>query len=242
MALGEKLREAREAKAWSLEEASEATKIRIKYLSALEEENFALLPGRVYGKAFLRTYARFLGLDELQLAEEFDQLCPPPDESPQQPPPQLLAQSDASGRKGWKALVVILSAVLLLFAINKAYQHWKGNPPPSPTAEEVQRPPVPEKPPANPSAVISKPQTITLKLKVTNSRCWMRVITDGAVAFEGELQAGQEKSFQAKRDVQLLLGNAGAVAVTLNGKDLGYLGRSGEVVTRQFTLNEGGSG
>ncbi|RDV84755.1 helix-turn-helix domain-containing protein [Ammonifex thiophilus] len=246
MSLGERLREAREAKGLSVEEVAEATKIRSKYLRALEEEDFELLPGRVYAKAFLRTYARFLGLDEIQLAQEFDSLWPPPADFGHQPPARLLEEEEPSGLRGLRTILVLLLAIALLFGINQAYQRLKGGTPEKPPqVEEVQKPPAktPETTlPAGESQPSVTPKSITLKLSVTNDRCWMRVVTDGVVAFEGELQAGQEKSFQANHTIQLRLGNAGAVAVSLNGKDLGYLGRPGEVVTRQFSVHEGGSG
>ncbi|ACX53022.1 transcriptional regulator, putative [Ammonifex degensii KC4] len=246
MSLGEKLREAREAKGLSLEEVTKATKIRSKYLRALEEENFDLLPGRVYAKAFLRTYARFLGLDEIQLAQEFDSICPPPAESGHQPPARLLEEEEPVSLKGLRTILVVLLAIVLLFGINQAYQRLKGSAPERPPqVEEVQKPlakTTETPPPTTESQPSATSKSITLKLSVTNDRCWMRVVTDGMVAFEGELQAGQEKSFRANHTIQLRLGNAGAVAVSLNGKDLGYLGKPGEVVTRQFSVQEGGSG
>ncbi|HBY96950.1 MAG TPA: hypothetical protein DEP84_23885 [Chloroflexi bacterium] len=63
VAIGEQLREAREARELTLQDIERATRIRAKYLRALEEENFEVLPGTVYVRGFLKTYARELGLD-----------------------------------------------------------------------------------------------------------------------------------------------------------------------------------
>lgn len=60
----QQLRKAREAKGMELKEVEEITKIRSKYLQAMEEENYCVLPGGVYTIGFLRSYARFLDLDE----------------------------------------------------------------------------------------------------------------------------------------------------------------------------------
>ncbi|HPQ03504.1 MAG TPA: helix-turn-helix domain-containing protein, partial [Bacillota bacterium] len=61
--IGVLLREAREASGMSLEEVSEATKIRSKYLEAIEQGDFAVIPGEVYLKGFMRNYADCVGLD-----------------------------------------------------------------------------------------------------------------------------------------------------------------------------------
>jgi cytoskeleton protein RodZ len=61
--VGEALRQAREARGISLAEAEEATKVRQKFLEALEQDDFGRLPGEVYRRGFLKSYAIFLGLD-----------------------------------------------------------------------------------------------------------------------------------------------------------------------------------
>lgn len=69
--IGETLREARLRRGIEIAEVSNHTKIRVKYLRALEDEDFSLLPGPAYARTFLRTYAEFLGLDPHVLAEEY---------------------------------------------------------------------------------------------------------------------------------------------------------------------------
>jgi len=61
--VGEALRQAREARGISLAEAEEATKVRQKFLEALEQDDFQRLPGEVYRRGFLKSYAIYLGLD-----------------------------------------------------------------------------------------------------------------------------------------------------------------------------------
>jgi cytoskeleton protein RodZ len=61
---GEKLRRERESRRITLDQIAEATKISSRNLRALEEENFAILPGGIFNKGFVRSYARFLGINE----------------------------------------------------------------------------------------------------------------------------------------------------------------------------------
>jgi cytoskeletal protein RodZ len=68
--VGKKLHEARARRKLSLQQAEEATKIRVRYLRAIEDEDWDELPGDTYARAFIRTYGALLGLDGDRLAEE----------------------------------------------------------------------------------------------------------------------------------------------------------------------------
>jgi cytoskeleton protein RodZ len=69
--IGDRLREARMRQKIDIADVEAATKIRAKYLRALENEEFGLLPGPTFAKTFLRTYADYLGLDAQLLVEEY---------------------------------------------------------------------------------------------------------------------------------------------------------------------------
>lgn len=69
--LGSGLAEARHAQGLELRDAERETRIRARYLAALEDEEFDLLPGDAWGLVFLRTYASYLGLDPTGYAEEY---------------------------------------------------------------------------------------------------------------------------------------------------------------------------
>jgi cytoskeletal protein RodZ len=68
--VGKRLRKARTRRKLTLQEAEEATKIRARYLQALENEDWDQLPGDIYARAFIRTYSALLGLDGNRLADE----------------------------------------------------------------------------------------------------------------------------------------------------------------------------
>jgi len=70
MGIGEKLKEIRESKGFSLDEIQEETKIQKRYLRAIEDGNFHILPGSFYARAFIKEYAQALGLDYEELLEE----------------------------------------------------------------------------------------------------------------------------------------------------------------------------
>ncbi|HEY8464330.1 MAG TPA: RodZ domain-containing protein [Bacillota bacterium] len=81
--IGEKLRKAREMKNISLKEIQEITKIRLRYLEAIESGNLEIIPGEVYRKGFLTNYANAVGLDSEEIISEYNKLLkaretPPP--------------------------------------------------------------------------------------------------------------------------------------------------------------------
>jgi transcriptional regulator with XRE-family HTH domain len=240
--LGQVLKEAREARGHSLDHAEEETKIRKKYLAALEEEQYHVLPGRVYTKAFLRTYARFLGLDADSVLAEFRARNPL---ETREAAAEDRAAVPAEGRKKSVFRRFLLSAgvIVLLVVFNSLYGAIRGGwsvseAPPSGPGVGVQNPPavepepVPEEKPEPPAVI----EGLDLVLQVVDGSCWMRVSVDGQQAFEGMVPAGQTMSFKAEEIIGLRLGNAGAVLVQLNGEDLGRLGQRGEVVSREFPV------
>ncbi len=82
--LGERFRAAREARGVSLSDVADQIRIRSVYLSAIEDENWNAIGAPVYIRGFLRTYARYLGLDPEEAVAEFNATLPEPP-APQQP-------------------------------------------------------------------------------------------------------------------------------------------------------------
>jgi cytoskeletal protein RodZ len=110
---GERLKRERELREVSLEEITSATRIGPRFLEALENEDWEKLPGGVFNRGFVRSIARYLGLNEEVLLGEYDVAygaqVPPIEEHPE---PEI----SLSSRK-WKPVWVLLGAVLLLMVI-----------------------------------------------------------------------------------------------------------------------------
>jgi cytoskeleton protein RodZ len=82
----------------------------------------------------------------------------------------------------------------------------------------------------------AQPDTLTVEVSVEGSASWLSILADGTLAYEQIAQPGFSQTFEAQREISIRTGNAGAVGVEVNGQDLGKLGESGEVLTRDFTL------
>jgi cytoskeletal protein RodZ len=123
-AIGDTLREARMRQKIDITEIEAKTKIRAKYLRAMENEEFDLLPGSTFAKSFLRTYAEALGLDAHRLVEEYRAQYEPRDEGDL---PPLAGQRDRRPRRDRRsggrppgrvaAIVAILVAVVVVLFV-----------------------------------------------------------------------------------------------------------------------------
>ncbi|MGK2879192.1 MAG: helix-turn-helix domain-containing protein [Solirubrobacterales bacterium] len=114
--IGETLRERRMALKIDVHEVEEATKIRAKYLRALENEEYDLLPGGAYAKSFLRTYAEYLGIDPRPLVDQYRALDQHNEEEPMVYTPSMVNRR-ASYRLWLVGMVLIVAVVLLLFLV-----------------------------------------------------------------------------------------------------------------------------
>ena len=139
--IGEVLKRARSRQKIDIQTVEEQTKIRTKYLRALENEEWEVLPGHPYAKGFLRTYAQFLGLDGDALVDEYRRTV----ESSLGANARLSSASrcwsdagdsarsrDGAGRSGWasswRSAAVAVAALLVLGSSGNehAHRHHKG--------------------------------------------------------------------------------------------------------------------
>ncbi|MHB0868263.1 MAG: helix-turn-helix domain-containing protein [Chloroflexota bacterium] len=239
--MGEVLREARYRLRVSLEEVEEYTKIRKKYLIALEGDDYSELPAPVYARGFLQSYAEYLGIDPIFA----DKLFQPPQEVQVAPPIRPAASGiPASAGISLRGLITVFLALLGVAAIVFLYWQYAAfvspgnlmdsvtNPAPAVTATSVRV--AAAAPSPTPTALPTPSPTPVRAVEVTvniTDRSWMRVIADGGSSpvFEGELQPGDARTWKAKDRIDMRVGNAGGVEVTVNGMRQGKLGASGEV-------------
>jgi cytoskeleton protein RodZ len=140
--IGNSLREARERQGLAYPEIELATKIRAKYIRALEEEDFTAIPGDAYIRGFLRTYADYLGLDPDVYVDEYASrfLTSWRDELPPRPPRRRIPTRDRS--LGRRSVVLVLAGIALVTVL--VFVAWRfggstSDPPTPPANQQTQK-------------------------------------------------------------------------------------------------------
>jgi cytoskeleton protein RodZ len=218
--IGETLREARMRQHLDITDVEAQTKIRAKYLRALENEDFGMLPGSTFVKSFLRTYAEFLGLDPHLLVEEYRARHDPRDESELTPfarPARGRQRRRPPRRPAWLPIagaVVAIVALLLVLGLTGGSGSDSGNVSSTPTTTTSAKKPA-KKPTHHRHHRAPRPTTVALRIKPAAATY---VCVDKGVGtpvvYEGTLAA--PKSWKA-RHLRINLGRR-AVVMTVNGK------------------------
>jgi len=244
--LGDLLREARENKGLSLEQAEADTRIRYKFLAALENEEYASLPGAVYVKGFLKTYAIYLGLDPKHVVGLYSAVAG--HQETQKSPAVPLVAVPMQEARPLRPFVIGLAVVAVLLLLAAAYvrlpwRDWLGlttptvQPSPTPTATVAPTStPKPLPPTATPTAepVLTPAPSGEIRVQfVVTGRSWVQIVVDGEVAYSGLLE-DETREWAGSQKILARLGNAGAVDVTVNGEHVGFLGGAGEVVVQEW--------
>lgn len=235
MALGSALSQARESAGLSIDDVAAATRVRAAVIESIERENFKHCGGDVYARGHIRAIAKFLGLNADPLITDFDHNFA--DE------PITVAQvfeaerkSSADGRRpnwtfamGVGALALVGIATFSLVSGDDAADTATA---PSSTATAAPNSDSDSSPAATPitTGVEANASGVTVQMSFLGSS-WFRVTdVNGAKVYEGTLRAGNVRTFNDDQPLSFVIGNAGAVRLVVNGKDLGIAGTQGEVL------------
>ena len=221
--IGEMLREARMRRRIDMTEVESATKIRGKYLRALENEEWDLLPGPTFVKTFLRTYAEYLGLDPRLLVEEYRQRYERPSTQDLTPFAATRARGRARRRRaaslGPMLVIVGCVAALLgaLYALGRFGDDDETPPPPNQVRET--------EPTATPDAEATpraeterRPRRVRLQL-IATAPVYVCVVDAGGrqVVDEQTLDADSPRRTYVSRSFRTNFGNNN-VSMRVNGK------------------------
>ncbi len=239
--VGARLRAAREAKQISLREIAATTKISVSALEALEENDVAQLPGGIFTRAFVRSYATEVGLDPEEVMRDFVAQVPAEGIDEEEKHDSRLREHDLFQSQQRMAatvlkLVAISAAVLLL------YLGWAvttgTDAPEAPVAETAPALLAPvaglvrTEPPVTAESMSQESLTIVLRPR---GDCWVSLTIDGELVFEDLMHAGDRESYAAADEMRLIVGDAGAFGFTINQQDGRSLGGSGVTVTARIT-------
>jgi transcriptional regulator with XRE-family HTH domain len=244
--IGADLRQARVARQQSIEDISKATKITATQIRALENDQFDKLPGGLFTRAFLRTYAREVGLDPEDLVARyraaFEPAEPPSDAPAEGEPPPAVRSAPAvfdDSLRSRQIQILQLCIILLLVALYFAVTRRPAPQEPTEAASQVTTSiptPVaaakPETPVATKGTTPSNGPLI-LELKPTGP-CWVAAVVDGQPAFRRLLAAGETETLTIREGATLRIGDPSALAYTIDGVAGKPFGAAGQAVTVQI--------
>ncbi len=281
------MRKTREDRGLSLLEAEQATRIRRVFLQAIEDERFDDLPGEVYGRGFVRSYARFLGLDPDALLDEYPRAARhEPVHVPEMLDEPLTPLAHRLTR--WILTLLILGAlaagIWYLYDTYWVGQGWRiqslwppaigvptepvseaapdptdtlpaetHTPAASPEATQTQpiaeaepqatatptptaratATPGPPTPTATPTPFIG----ITIEV-LAQADTYLEIRADGELLWIGILRTSENAEWSAEELMELRIGNAGGLQLLVNGRDVGPLGESGQVINVEYRAGE----
>jgi cytoskeleton protein RodZ len=228
MSFGETLRRERELRGITLHEIAEATKISVRFLQALEQDRHDILPGGTFPRAFVKQYARHIGLDADRVAAEFQYLHAEPLPEPRVPPRQRWSPPPGAIFLGALVVVAVLLLTLRRPAAEAPARAGQGQAAAAPAvlpSDRVYPPPTPT-PAPNPASAPGEGLVLTL---TAQQSCWVEVRADGQTVFNRVLNEGETETLAAQGELVLSVGNAGGLAIRLNDRPGLPLGRTGEV-------------
>jgi hypothetical protein len=211
--IGNSLREARLRQSLDFPEIEQGTKIRGKYLRALEDEQFDVLPAQTYVKGFLRSYAEYLGLDGQLYVDEYNSRFVVGEEEPQSRPRRSASPSRGVQVQSRVVLLTLLGIVSVTALVIVAWT--RGEPQTVTPVGLGTTKSVTHQTPVVPAAA----KTVRLLVKASRGSCWLQVhktSATGPILFQGTLDQGQQQLFAARK-LWITLDRPENLVTVLNG-------------------------
>ena len=246
MSLGSSITQARKSAGLSIEDLSASTNIRTALLKEIESNNFANCGGETYARGHIRNIAMKLGVDPLIFIAAFEDEQMHTDRSMKEllVENSVMRQPEEARKVSWKVLATISVSSLFIaglaqIIISNTATVEIPEPIASITATESATP-SPEATEATPAeqATVSTGEGVELVISATRAKSWLFVSdATGRTLFSGQMSRGSSKTFRTDVSLNVKIGNAGGVDLTVNGKKVDSIGVDGEVVSVSYGVD-----
>lgn len=220
--LGQEFKRKREERKVSLKEVAEETRVGVRFLQAIEADDFAALPGGVYTRSFIRTYAKYLDLDEEDILARYRKYEVVVEEPAEPMKNYKEFSNDSNPISLWVGLIVLLALIGggtygILQYLNKNNFYSQVSNTPTPTVETPSPTPVVNTTPSpTPTPTIEK---VVLTLKTSKGESWVSVLTDDEIKPKILIvPSNSSKDFEANDKLKVTIGNLPVVQLEINGQ------------------------
>lgn len=251
--VGRALQQARIAAGLTVDDVSNATRVRIAIVHAIEQDDFAPCGGDVYARGHIRTLARAVRIDPAPLLEQYDE-AHGGRPAPTPAAPLFEAERIRPERRGpnWTAAMVAAIVAVIGFVGFTAFdggsenrdstQVAEGSTPTTskPASPKADKPDADPKPDPTDSAIAAAPRDkVTVQVSAADGRSWISAKDhNGRLLWDGLLKQGQSKTFQDSSKIDLVLGDAGAIQLYVNGKKIEDDFQPGQVERLTYTKGD----
>lgn len=225
--IGSRLRAAREDQDLSIEETAWRTRMRPELLRAIESEDFGDVEHRSSVRTHLASYARFLGMDPVELMAAFESGVGDAAPSSIEELDRQTRESKKPPRPKWVAAAVV-SAVLLAAGASLGILGGQDERPAAPNDRASVAPL-----PTIPSTVSAAEARVRLRVTASSDTS-ISITADGRQVFDAVLVAGKERTFRAADELEIVSSDGGTITLRFNGENLGPAGIEGEVFRARF--------
>lgn len=246
MSLGSSITQARKSAGLTIEDLSASTNIRTALLKEIESNNFANCGGETYARGHIRNIAMKLGVDPLIYIAAFEDEQMHTDRSMKEllVENSVMRQPEEARKVSWKVLATISVSSLFIaglaqIIISNTASVEIPEPIASITATESATP-SPEATEATPTeqATVSTGEGVELVVSASRAKSWLFVSdATGRTLFSGQMSRGSSKTFRTDVSLNVKIGNAGGVDLTVNGKKVDSIGVDGEVVSVSYGVD-----
>ena len=249
MSLGSLITQARKSAGLSIEDLSESTNIRTALLREIEANNFANCGGETYARGHIRNIATKLGVDPQIFIAIFEEEQMQVDRSMQ----DLLIENSVmkepheSRKVSWKVLVTIsVTSLFIVGIVQIIISNTSTSDIPEPIATAIESasssatpdPMVTSEVTPTEQATVSTGTGVELVIFAARGKSWLFVSDEaGRTLFSGQLARGATKTFSTDVSINVKIGNAGGVDLTVNGKKVDSVGADGEVVSVSYGVD-----
>ncbi len=239
--VGEYLKRVRQSCGHTLEEVAQVTKINLRYLEAIENDELAKLPGETFLQGFLRLYARFLCIDENEIIGKLKDIKRP---GPHSLNVFSIEEYKKDNRKGLqlspdnlKTILISAGGLIAILLLVFIFSSGRKSPTVQSSKNVYLKSPAPvEVKSMNSVAVTSQPVILKVSAKELT---WIQVDIDGKDRKEMLMKPGEESSWKGDNKITIAVGNAGGVDMEVNGKKQEPLGKRGGVIRGVVVTSSG---